>query len=83
MGYFNTLKEAKNYLEYLNSTCVQFLVNLTVGTANIGKFVPDFINFNDNKLIDFSKDIDNQLYKLFGLTDEEIKHICNTVDKEV
>lgn len=82
MGYFNTPQEAKNYLEYLNSNCVQFLVNLTVGTANIGKFVPDFINFTNNQLINFSKDIDNQLYTLFELTDEEIKHICNTVDKE-
>lgn len=49
--------------------------------TSLGKRVPDLIDYtNDNKIIDFSKPLDEQLFKLFDLNENEINHIKETVD---
>ena len=48
--------------------------------TSLGKKVPDIMDYsNKNKLIDFSKDLNKQLYKLIGLSPEEISFIESKV----
>jgi type II restriction/modification system DNA methylase subunit YeeA len=48
--------------------------------TSLGKKVPDMMDYsNKNKLIDFSKDLNEQLYKLVDLTDEEVAYIESVV----
>ena len=48
--------------------------------TSLGKRVPDLENYkDDNKTIDFNKDIDEQLYKCFGITEDEKEYIENRV----
>ena len=84
MGYFGTFDEASNYMNYLSSKFCTFTLNLTHGGANLGKLTPDLLDYTSaNTIINWTKDIDEQLYKVLGLAEEEIKHICDTVDKAV
>ena len=44
--------------------------------TSLGKKVPDLLDYSaNNKLIDFSKDLDTQLYAIVGLTADEINFI--------
>lgn len=44
--------------------------------SSLGKCVPDILNYrSDNGIIDFNKDIDNQLYELMKISPEEIAFI--------
>ena len=36
----------------------------------------------NNKMVDFTKDLDSQLYALFVLSDDEIAHVIKTVQKQ-
>ncbi len=48
--------------------------------TSLGKQVPDISDYSsDNNLIDFRKNIDEQLKVLIGITDEEYAYICETV----
>ena len=48
--------------------------------TSLGKKVPDILNYQStNQYIDFSKDLNNQLYKLVGLSEEEILYVENTI----
>lgn len=49
--------------------------------TSLGKKVPDILNYNSkNQYIDFSKDVNKQLYDLFNLTEEEIKYIEDVIN---
>ncbi|MDX8365236.1 Eco57I restriction-modification methylase domain-containing protein [Cytobacillus sp. IB215665] len=67
--------------KYLKSKFVRFLHSLAKnsqhGTRNTYRFVP-LQDFTNNSDIDWStsvQEVDNQLYKKYGLSDEEINHI--------
>jgi len=81
LGSFKTQHEAKNFYAYAHSTLIRFLFLMTdESLTSLGKKVPDLGNYtNNNELIDFTKDIDSQLYKLFGLNAEEINFVEATV----
>lgn len=71
LGAFDTLNEARNCASYIQCKLIRYLVFLTLSSMHITKmnfqFVPD---------ADFSKFwTDDDVYKLYGLTDEEINHI--------
>ncbi len=75
------LVEAKNITKYLKTRFCRFLISLAKanqnGTRQTYRFVPnqDFTEYSD---IDWTKsisEIDQQLYKKYGLSDEEIKFI--------
>lgn len=72
---FATETEATHYKAYLDSTFSRQMLKASRGgkTAQWGSFVPDLEDYtSSNPHIDWTKPLDPQLYKLFGLTEEEI-----------
>lgn len=74
---FKTKKEAENFYKYATSEIIRFAFLLTdEALTSLAKMVPDLENYrSDNGLIDYSGDVDAQLYALFGITEENIQHI--------
>ena len=81
-GSFNNKEEADNLLKYIKTKFARALLGImkvTQDNANseVWKFVP-LQNFTNNSDIDWSKsipEIDQQLYKKYNLSDEEINFI--------
>ena len=49
--------------------------------TSLAKKVPDLIDYTDNnEIIDFSNNLDEQMYKLLNLTFEEIEYIKEKID---
>ena len=49
--------------------------------SSLGKEVPDIGDYkSENGIIDFTKDIDSQLFDLFELTEQEIEYIKEVID---
>jgi site-specific DNA-methyltransferase (adenine-specific) len=68
---FKTVKEAENFVTYLNTRFFRFLVSLIKNTQNISKSCFDFVPIQD-----FSKEwTDEMLYKKYDITTEEITFI--------
>ena len=77
---FETEKEASNFKKYINSKFVKYALLLTdEALTSLAKYVPNFKNYIDNTIINFSEPIDVQLYQLIGLTEDEIKYIESKV----
>lgn len=85
LGDFNSQDEAQNLQRYMCTKFLRFMVGLKkVSQAlyqNVYSLVPlqDFTSASD---IDWSKsipEIDQQLYKKYGLTDDEIQYIEDTI----
>lgn len=81
LGSFKTEKEAVNFYHYCKTTLIRFMFLMTdEALTSLGKKVPDIMDYSDqNALIDFSKDLNAQLYALVGLTAEEISYIESVV----
>lgn len=70
-GYFDTKKEAENYVSYLKTKFVRFLLLQIAITQQVSKATFSFV-----PLQDFSKPWnDKELYKKYNIFDEEIKFI--------
>ena len=70
-GYFDTKKEAENYVSYLKTKFVRFLLLQIAITQQVSKATFSFV-----PLQDFSKPWnDKELYKKYNISDEEIKFI--------
>ncbi|UTH02872.1 Eco57I restriction-modification methylase domain-containing protein [Macrococcoides canis] len=85
VGYFNTYKEAENLLKYIKTKFARALLGILKVTPRNGsrswKYVP-VQNFEVDSDIDWSKsisEIDQQLYKKYNLTEEEINFIEENV----
>lgn len=74
---FESQKEAENFFKYMKSDFIRFALLLTdESLSSVGKLVPDFMDYTDNNgIIDFSKDVDAQLYTLFGISEPDQRHI--------
>lgn len=73
---FETKKEAENFKKYINCKFIRYALLLTdESLTSLAKYVPNLSNYTDSSYIDFSKPIDDQLYKLLGLNNDEIKYI--------
>lgn len=74
---FESQKEAENFFKYMKSDFIRFALLLTdESLSSVGKLVPDFMDYTDNNgIIDFSKDVDAQLYTLFGISEPDQLHI--------
>ena len=74
---FKSEEEAKNFLKFAQSKLIKYAFLLSdEALSSLAKYVPDLIDYtNDNKMIDFSKSIDKQLYDLIGLSEDEIKYV--------
>lgn len=79
---FKTEEEAKNFYNYVKSYIIRYAFLMTdENLTSLAKRVPDILNYkSDNELIDFKKDIDEQLRRLIGLTNDEFQYIVNRVD---
>ena len=81
IGKFETLVEAQNVGKYIITKFARALLSVLKVTQNGNKPVWRMIplqDFTENSDIDWSKpvaDIDQQLYKKYGLTPDEIKFI--------
>ena len=83
---FNTEKETVNCKSYIKTKFVRFLANQTVNgrsnvTDNTFEFVP-LQNFTATSDIDWSQpisNIDQQLYKKYNLSEEEVAYIESTI----
>lgn len=85
VGSFNNNDEASNVLLYLKTKFARILLHIAMSSIHISKisfiFVP-IQNFTSNSDIDWSKsihEIDQQLYKKYGLDDKEIEFIETNV----
>lgn len=74
---FDTEKEAQNFLKYATSDIIRFAFLLTdEALTSLAKKVPDLMNYTDeNGLIDYSGDVNAQLYALFGIDSENQQYI--------
>ncbi len=81
---FKTEQEAKNFYKYVKSELIRFTFLMTdESLTSLAKQVPDIIDYsNDNKLIDFSIDINPQLYKLFKISEAGQRHIKEVLAKK-
>ena len=81
IGTFNNLIEAENLLKYIKSKFLRALLGVKKATQHNPKDTWDFVpiqDFTKNSDIDWSKsiaEIDQQLYKKYNLSDEEIAFI--------
>lgn len=78
---FKTKEEAENFKSYCQSYLIRFAFLMTdESLSSLAKKVPDILNYsNENNLIDFSKDINEQLFKLFNLDEEQVNYVVNKV----
>lgn len=74
---FGTQEEAQNFFKYATCNFIRFAFLLTdESLTSLAKWVPDISNYhNDNGIIDFSKDIDKQLFELFEIPHEHQDYI--------
>lgn len=74
---FETEKEARNFFRYATSEIIRFAFLLTdESLTSLAKKVPDLLDYSDrNGVIDYSDDINTQLYTLFGIDDKNRQHI--------
>lgn len=81
LGSFKTEKEAQNFFNYCRTVLIRFMFLMTdESLTSLGKKVPDILDYtDDNGILDFSKDLNKQLYKLVGLSDNEIAYIESVV----
>ncbi len=85
VGPFDAQKKAKNVMSYIKTRFFHFLVGLLKNTQDATSKVYQFVpmqDFSDKSDIDWSKsprEIDQQLYKKYGLTKKEIDFIESMV----
>ena len=81
---FKTKKEANNFLAYAQSELIRFAFLLTdESLTSLAKLVPDIQDYTDcNNRIDFSSDLNMQLYKLFGIDETGQKYIREVLAKK-
>ena len=76
IGPFDTLKEAENVLNYINTKFFHFMVSIVkitqAGAKHVYKFVPAQ-KYNETTITD------DFLYKKYGLTDAEVEYIEETI----
>ena len=75
IGAFDNLEEAENVISYLKTKFVRFLVLMTMSSINLSKQVFPFVPMER-----FDKPwTDEELYKKYGLSQEEIEMIETTI----
>lgn len=66
---FETEQEARNFYTYCQTDFVHYAFLLTdEALTSLGKLVPDLLDYADNNgIIDYTQDVNTQLYQLFGI----------------
>ncbi len=87
IGKFDTLEEAINLQSYLKTRFVRYMISILKVSQNVTQTVYQFVpmqNFKNNSDISWSAGIDNldeQLFKKYNFTEEQIDWIISKVDK--
>ena len=85
IGKFDTLFEAENLAKYMKTRFLRFLVQTVKSSQNVTQIVYRFVpmqDFTEKSDIDWSgtvAGIERQLYEKYGLTDQEIACIEETI----
>lgn len=79
---FKTQAEAKNFYKYAQTYIVRFAFLMTdEALSSLALAVPDLVNYQaNNAILNFAKDIDEQMFKMCKLTEDEIAYIKNKID---
>lgn len=74
---FETEDEANNFLKYAKSKFIRFaFLQTDEQLSSLGKYVPDLLDYsNGNSFIDYNEQIDEQLFKLFDLNQDQIDYL--------
>lgn len=82
LGSFKTEEEAKNFFNYCKTYLIRFMFLMTdESLTSLAKAVPDILDYsNSNRLINFSEDLDSQLFMLFSISEEEQAYVKSVVD---
>lgn len=81
-----TIEEAKNISKYLKTKFTRFLISMAKanqnGTRITYRFIPmqDFSNNSDIKWSESLTNIDNQLFKKYMLSEEEVEYIKESIN---
>ena len=78
---FATEAEARNFYKYGRAELIRFAFLLTdESLTSLAKKVPDLLDYtDDNGIIDYSGDVNAQLYALFDINETEQQHIRQTL----
>lgn len=85
VGMFDNIVEANNLAKYMQTQFLRYLVSILKSSHNITQIVYEYVpmqDFTEKSDIDWSKsvkEIDQQLYKKYGLSKEEIEFIESKV----
>ena len=81
LGSFKTKEEAENFFAYAQTPLIKFMFLMTdESLTSLGKKVPDLMDYSANcQYIDFSDNLNAQLYDLIGLTRDEISFIESAI----
>lgn len=74
---FETQQEANNFYKYVKSELIRFAFLMTdENLTSLAKQVPDIVDYrNENGIVDFSGDVNRQLYDMFDIDEVDIQHI--------
>ena len=74
---FKTYEEAKNFYDYAQTYLIRYAFLMTdESLSSLAMLVPDILDYTDNNgIIDFKKDLNDQLFKAIKLTTKEISYI--------
>ena len=80
---FKTKEEAQNFYQYATSSIIKYSMLLTdENLTSFAKKVPDILDYSDkNKFINFNQNVDEQLIKLFKITNDEYEYIKKRLSK--
>ena len=81
---FKTEKEARNFYKYVKSDLIRFAFLMTdESLTSLAKQVPDLLDYSDeNGLIDYEGNINEQMYELFGISKKSQEHIKAVLSKK-
>lgn len=83
LASFKTKKEAENFFQYVQTYLIRFLFLMTdEALTSLGKRVPDLMDYSSNSVIDFQKELNQQLYNLFNISKEEISYIEDKIKNQ-
>lgn len=82
LGSFQTEQEAINFYNYTKTYLIRFMFLITdEALTSLGKRVPDLMDYtSENKMVNFSEPLDEQLYALFGLDTDDIEYVESTIN---
>lgn len=75
IGIFDNLVEAQGYLSYYRTKFARFLLRLSLSSVNISREMFKYVPDQDFKMLWN----DAALYKKYGLTEDEIRHVESTI----